>query len=256
MKNRYKKIMELCSEKMTTVEELVNYFHVSPSTIRRDLADLEDKGMITRVYGGAVIDPDQMIEESNEYKELSMVREKELIARYAASLVQDGDIVYIDPGTTTPRIVKYIGKKNVIIVTQSVDCLNEAKEKNFQVFAAGGYLKRRTNMLIGSETIESLSKMHFNIAFLGANGVHPLRGFTCSEEMESALKACAINRSIKAYICIDSSKFNKLTSGKFLDIEEANVITDRAPENFDCSRFKEVVFAEEVYRNMHRRTKG
>ena len=252
MKDRYKKILELCKDKIS-VNEIIDYFDVSASTIRRDLVDLEDMGLIIRNYGTVMINPDQSIEASNEYKALYMAKEKDLIARYAASLIKSEDIVYIDAGTTTSRIIEYISAKNIMIVTQSMDCLEQAKERNFKVFMNSGYYKRRTNALVSNETIKDLEKMSFNIAFMAGNGVHPLTGFTCPDEIESLMKSTVISRALKSYICIDSTKFNKFTASKFAELRKAHVITDRKIKDFDYSVFDEVVFVNNL--NSHKEKK-
>ncbi len=237
MKKRYQKIMEMCRDRMVTVEEMVEVFRVSPSTIRRDLVTMEEQGMITRVYGGAKINTQQIIEPNMYAKELSNAQEKENIARYAASLVSDGDIVYIDGGTTTSKIIKYITAKNVLIVTQGLNCIELAKQKGMSCYCAAGYLKARTDVLISNETIERIGELTFNISFVAANGCHPMAGFTSSEEMESNLKATVLKKSLKSYICLDSSKFNKITMSKFASLIGANVITDVLVDNFDYSIF-------------------
>lgn len=237
MKNRYRKIMEMCKERTVSVEEMAEVFGVSASTIRRDLVTMEDQGMITRVYGGAKINNEQIIEPNMNWKEMSMVNEKQNIARYAASLVSDGDIVFVDAGTTTSKIINYITARDVLIVTHGLNCVEYAKERNMNCYVPGGYLKRRTNVLVSNETIDRLNELTFNVAFVAANGCHPMSGFTCSDELESNLKATVIRKSLKHYICLDSSKFNKITMSRFASLVGAEVVTDRLVDNFDYSIF-------------------
>jgi DeoR family fructose operon transcriptional repressor len=81
----------------------------------------------------------------------------------------------------------------------------------------------------------------FHIAFIGANGIHPFTGFTCNDEMESNMKKAVIKQAINYYICMDSSKINKLNNVKVADAADTVWITDALTEDFDYSIFKQVV---------------
>ncbi|MBR0138495.1 MAG: DeoR/GlpR transcriptional regulator [Erysipelotrichaceae bacterium] len=244
MKNRYQKIMELCEEKTVSVEELAEILKVSPSTIRRDLAEMEDRSMITRVYGGAKINSEQIIEPNMSWKNIIMSEEKNRIARYAASLVKPGDIVFIDGGTTTDKIIDYITARDVLIITQGLNCIEKCIERKFRCYSFGGYVRERTNVLIGTEVIEKAKESIFNVAFVAANGVHPFTGFTCNDEMEGGLKEAIISRAMRSYICMDSSKINKLNKCKFADINQT-LITDVLVEDFDYSILKKTISVTE-----------
>ncbi len=241
MKNRYQEILKLCSDKVVSVEELANHFNVSASTIRRDLTVMEDKGMIIRVYGGAKANSDQVAEPNIDYKELFMTKEKESIAKMAASLVNDGDIIYVDAGTTTSKIIKYITARDILVVTQGTSCIQACLEKGFKCYVAGGYLKERTGIIVGNETINKIASMNYNIAFIGANAIHPYTGITTTDELEASMKSAAIDRSLKAFICADSSKFNKLSLIKFCDLKDANIITDELIEDFAYDKLASVI---------------
>ena len=241
MKNRYEKIMEICKDGVVSVEEMARIFKVSPSTIRRDLTYMEEKGMIVRVHGGAKINSDQIVEPNMSWKEISASEEKAYIARYAASLIKPGDIVYIDGGTTTSKIIDYITAKDALIVTPGINCIEKCNNRNLKCLCFGGYSRARTNVLISSEAIEKAKNSIFHIAFIAANGIHPFTGFTCSDEMESMMKKTVIQQSMEYYICMDSSKINKLNNIKVADAADSVWITDSLSDSFDYSIFKQVV---------------
>ena len=241
MKNRYNRIMEICKDGTVSVEELAQIFKVSQSTIRRDLTEMEEKGMIVRVHGGAKINDDQIVEPNMSYKEISMSEEKANIGRYAASLIHPGDIVYIDAGTTTSKIIDYITYKDVLIVTTGINCIEKCIERNLKCQCFGGYTRARTNVLISSEAIEKARNSMFHIAFVAANGVHPFTGFTCSDEMESGMKSVVLKQAIKSYICMDSSKINKLNNIKIADAADSVLITDKLVDGFDYSIFRQTI---------------
>lgn len=240
---RISEIFSIVETKGTvTVSELVEMFGVSEATIRRDLQKMEDKDMIKRHYGGAIISESQQRETSLYVRSLSQLDEKSSIAKYAASLIHEGDIVYIDAGSTTSLIIDYITAKNILVVTQAINNISKLIEKNIRCYAAGGYLKNRTSVIIGMDTIEALDKMKYSISFIAGNGVHPLTGFTATEEMEAKLKQTIIKNSLQFYVVMDSSKFNKLNALKFSEIKDTNVITNELIDDFDYNAFKKVIY--------------
>ena len=122
MNQRIEAIFKLCEEKTSvTVTELVERFHVSEATIRRDLQYMEDRNMVKRFYGGAILSNEQKSETSLSVRELSRTKEKLRIAKFAASFVKNGDTVYIDAGSTTSKIIDFIYAKDILVVTQGIN---------------------------------------------------------------------------------------------------------------------------------------
>ena len=228
-------------ENSVSVEELAQRFNVSLGTIRRDLQIMEDNNMIKRYYGGAVINTKEKNEKSVKTRDLMAVKEKQLIARYAASLIRDGDIVYLDAGSTTSKIIQYITAKDITVVTQGIHNITLLIQRGITCYSAGGFLKNNNEILVGDETVEKIRSMKFNITFLGANGVHPVTGFTTTDESEAKIKTAALKAGEKCYIMADSSKFGVLNFFRFANIDDASVITDNLIEGFDYSIFKELI---------------
>jgi DeoR family fructose operon transcriptional repressor len=216
-----------------TVTELADSLGVSEVTIRRDLLKMEDNHMLSRFYGGAKLNENQVKEKSLSVRKLYDNDIKKSLARFAASLIHDGDIVYIDGGSTTAGIVDFIRAKNILVVTQAINVLESLMEKNIRCFTASGFLKKNTSMIISADTTEIIKNMKFSIAFLGGNSVHPIYGHSASEDMEATLKRAVLQRSQETYVVVDSSKFNILTVPKFADLDEAYVITDEKISDFD-----------------------
>lgn len=244
---RISKIYELCEKNTTvTVEELARMFGVSDATIRRDLLEMEDQHMVTRFYGGAKINEEHVREKGYRISSLSHVDEKKSIGKYAATLIHDNDIVYIDSGSTTIHMIDYIFAKNIMVVTESISILDKLVDRNINCYVAGGNLRPNTGIIVGTETTEKIRSMHFNSVFLGANSVSYVTGFTTTNEPEAQLKAAALEKGVNKYILIDSSKFDKLNFFKFSDIKGVSVITDSRLEDFDYSIFDDVVFTDEL----------
>ena len=246
MNQRIEAIFKLCEEKTSvTVTELVERFHVSEATIRRDLQYMEDRNMIKRFYGGAILSNEQKSETSLSVRELSRTKEKLRIAKFAASFVKNGDTVYIDAGSTTSKINDFIYAKDILVVTQGINNVQKLVERNINCYMAGGFLKHQTSIIIGMETLERLQKMKFSISFVGCNGAHPMTGFATTEDMEARLKRTVLQNSLRSYIVADHSKFNKLTAIHFADFDEAGVITDQMNPEFDYGLLKEVHYMSE-----------
>lgn len=244
-KSRIGEIYKLLEErKSITTDELSEIFKISASTIRRDLSIMEEKHMVDRFYGGVRISEYQSKEPSLLVKNFYNNDCKKAIARFAASMVKDGDVVYIDGGTTTSEIISFIGRKDILIVTQAFNLFEKIADLKAKCLILTGYLKKNTQMIISKETIEQVSNINFDIAFIGGNSVHAVFGYSAADDMEAVLKSAVIQHSKKTYVLADSTKFKKLTSPQFAKLEQCNVITDELVDGFDYSRIPEVYYFE------------
>ena len=235
MKNRrWSRILELCEKQSAvTVQQLVKELQISEATVRRDLQNMENQGLLVRFHGGARMIDAQRLEKTMTMKSLLNVEEKEKISRCGASLIEDGQIVFLDAGTTTYNLIDYIEAKNITVVTTGIPHLTRLSQRNIKTFALSGFVKPSTVAVTGKETVHQISNMNFDIALLGANGVHPQAGFTTPEEYEGEVKTMAIHRAKKSYILADKSKFNKLCFVRFANLNEATVIIDEKIDDFD-----------------------
>ena len=138
---RYEKIMDyLNANTMASVNELVEITSSSAPTIRRDLTYLEEKGMLERIHGGATI---SQIEREEDYGEKSVrnLSKKIKIAQKAASMIEEGDIIFIDAGTTTYEMVPFISQQNLTIVTNGITLIEQLVRNGHQVHVLGGRIK-------------------------------------------------------------------------------------------------------------------
>jgi DeoR family fructose operon transcriptional repressor len=221
---RYDLIINYLKEKETaTVKELTEVTNSSEATIRRDLIELEKKALLKRVHGGATIIDDN-IELSMASKTSINKEEKEIIAKFAASLVNDGEYIFLDAGSTTFQIIKYLAKKNIKVVTNGIDHILELAKYNITSYVIGGQIKETTRALIGIEAYEQLLKHNFSRAFLGVNSLSYERGYSTPDTEEALIKKTVINLSKKSYVLADSSKFGKDTFCKFGELKDAKTI--------------------------------
>jgi len=227
---RYDEILKLLHGKgNVTVNELKDFLNASESTIRRDLNELHKQGKLVKVFGGAVLADSQFSsrEEVVSLREDVNKNEKIKIAKYAASLIQEDDFIYLDAGTTTGYMIDFISIKNVTFVTNAVSHGKRLAELGAKVILIGGELKSATEAIVGNEAYVNIQKYNFTIGFWGTNGVSRSAGFTTPEINEAMTKQCAMNRTKKKYVLCDHTKFHSVAPVTFADFDSATVITDQ-----------------------------
>jgi DeoR family transcriptional regulator, aga operon transcriptional repressor len=217
---RYAAILEqLHKTGSANVEELCKQLHVSVHTVRRDLEALHERGSLRRVHGGATpLEPffyepfrsDHSFQEQIE----SYTEEKRRIARVAASLVNEGDVVALTPGTTTTEIVRCLPmNRNLTVVTNTVNIAMElSKRKDIQVFVTGGALRGTWFSLVGPTATQYMSKVIIDTLFIGVNGIDATRGMTCYNTDEAELNRVMVQQARRRIVVADSSKFGVVAS--------------------------------------------
>lgn len=224
-------LRELAERRAASVADLCQVTGASEATIRRDLNALAKQGKLSKVHGGAVQLNGEFLSEEPEMsvKRGLHIPEKEQIAQYAARLIEDDDIVFLDGGSTVMRMTEHLKPTRALFVTNGVECAFWLLERGLRVYMLGGALKRDTASTVGAETMDALRRYNFTKAFLGAGGVTVEQGFTVPEPEDAALKALAAARARRVYMLVDSSKFGRVCAAVAFPVEEANIITDRAP---------------------------
>lgn len=230
---RHKLILkELKKKGSLTVLDLVSITKASESTIRRDLVELDNQGLLKRVHGGAVLieKANLAVENPLSERQLQNLEEKELIGKYASKLVEENDMVYIDAGSTTLKMIDYLTETKATYVTNGLLQAQVLAQKGFRVICLGGEIRGITGACVGSRTVQELNRYHFTKGFFGTNGVDVIGGFTTPDSEEAMIKEVAFNRCNMNYVLCDESKFNKLSPVYFGDINEAIIITDHCKE--------------------------
>lgn len=242
---RYQTILQILNEKnAVTVAELTQILNTSESTIRRDLATLDEMGKLNKVFGGAtsIKQTHGAIEDNVSSRETVMIEEKNLIAAYAAKLINDNDFVFIDAGTTTSRLVDYIKNNKATYVTNGITHARKLLQKGLTAYMIGGRIKPVTEAVVGAEGIRSILHFNFTKAFMGTNGIDIEAGFTTPDPEESLIKEKAIEKSYMAFVLADNTKFNRVCPVTFARLEKCCVITDSLPNRkfADYTVIKEV----------------
>jgi DeoR family galactitol utilization operon repressor len=208
-----------------TVAALAQDLGLSEVTIRGDLKELEDKGWLNRTRGGAA----PAIHRDIMERQRERPEQKNAIATAAAALVQDGDVIMIEAGTTTALIARYLmGKRDIHIVTNSTLVFSYARmNPNLQITMTGGEFRRPTESLVGPIALQTIARLNVRLAFVGTDGFTLERGITThlmeGAEIVKAMKAHAETTALVA----DSSKYGKLGFSTVLPLSDLDlIITD------------------------------
>ena len=215
---------------------------VSESTVRRDLKTMEKEGEITLLRGGGACLKRGSYEVPVLSKKSKNVKQKEGIAKVAASLVNDGDSIYIDSGSTALDMVKYLKDKNITVVTTNALICSELQSSNIKCIIAGGEINITTASIRGITTNNFLKSYYFDKAFVGISGFSKEAGFNTPDLLEAEKKRIVCKNSGKAYIVADSSKSGKNTLCKVLDLEQATLICDKVTDVVEAAA--EYIIAE------------
>lgn len=242
---RHENILNILKKnRVVTVVELVELLKTSESTIRRDLNYLHNQGKLNKVHGGATL-KDYILdnkEEVNIIKKGLNIEEKTAIAKFAATLVNDNDLIYIDAGTTTELMIDFIKDSKATFITNGIGQAKKLIQNNCKAYILGGELKVTTEAIVGSEAVSSLRKYNFTKGFFGTNGVHKDKGFTTPDISEALVKEEAVSKCHKAFILCDGSKFDVISSVTFAGIKKGTIITTKDV----CENYKKYTKVLEV----------
>lgn len=228
---RHQYILRVLEERRAvTVIDLTKELSTSESTIRRDLNALAKMGKLNKVHGGATyLEPKTSIthEEQLEIRRRFYSSKKDSIGRYAASLIEPEDFVYIDAGTTTASMIPYLEETNAIYVTNAMDIASKLVRRGFTTYTVAGRIRKITEAIVGSEAERSICHYHFTKGFFGTNGISKEAGYSTPDIEEARMKELAMQHSYQSFILADSSKFSNNSSVTFGNLSDASIITDK-----------------------------
>lgn len=217
----------LAQNGVVKIQTFVENTDSSESTIRRDLALLEEKGMLKRIHGGAILPYSKIDEPNIQDKVTKNLQDKRKIGELAASTVRAGDCIYLDAGSTVAEMLPFLVEQKVVIVTNGLMHIDALATANITTYLIGGRVKANTKAIVGSVAQENLKKYCFDKCFLGMNGIDLELGFTTPDPEEAILKKTAIELSEEAYVLADNSKFSETFFSKVADVSEATIITNQ-----------------------------
>lgn len=228
--DRWIEILEyLKIKKFATVEEMMEKFKISRSTLRRDLIAMEERGHIKRTRGGAELV--EQIKDNIEWVNLAEIfknnkDDKIKIAKKASEFIKDNDVIFIDSGSTCYYMIDYINAKNITVVTNGILHIQKLMAKGINTYILGGYAKPEQNLIIGEDIVSKIKVMNFDLAFLGTMGIDSKSGFTTELLNDGEVKRAVINSADRCFILADKTKFNMRRFYTYGEFSEATVITD------------------------------
>lgn len=232
--DRIYRILEILRTRgASPIHVLAETLGVSHMTVRRDIEPLVEGGRVVKYHGGVRIgDREGTAAYDLRRAESQHRQEKELIARFAAELIEPGDTVFIDAGTTTEMIARVLPPQyNLTVVTTALNIINIAAAiPGTRVISTGGEYHESSGVFDAPEAIALLSRIRITRAFLSANAVQFELGVTCSNQFEVASKRQAMQSSLEKNLVIDSSKMGHVVSAHFAEIHEFDRIVMNRPD--------------------------
>ena len=230
---------KLQTEKKVVVSELSQLYEVSEETIRRDLDKLEKEGLAIKSYGGAVINEDVSIDLPFNIRKNQNVSGKQKMAEIAASLVQEGDHIFLDASTTAVFVAKALKEKERL--TNSMEILLELSDvSGWNIISTGGVMKEGYLAFLGSRTEESIRSYYVDKVIISCKALDHEWGIMESKESFGTTKKAMIASGREKILVVDSTKFDQTAfsvAGKLRDVDV--VVTDRKPSDKWMGYFKD-----------------
>ncbi len=217
------------TEGRVLVGELSRELGISQITIRKDLEYLQSRGLVQRAHGGALLpQPGALFDPSFPEKQNRNSEQKQRIAAAAATMVEEGQCVILDSGTTTTLIAQALKRfAHLTVVTNAINIAAELTGTDFEVILTGGTLRKDSYSLVGPLAEEVLDEMHADILFLGVDGFDLETGVTTPNVLESRVNRAMVRSAKKVVVVCDSTKFSRRSFSRIVPLSAIHhVITD------------------------------
>ena len=232
-KERHDMIFNMVKDRRyCTVHFLSAQLCVAPITIRRDLIELEAAGLITRCHGGATVPSYENREVPFEVRYKNHFSAKEKLAKKAAQLIREGDVVFLDASSTVSHMTEYLTpEQNLTVITNSTMVAQRLKEKRIRCYLTGGAPVENSYALVGSIAQQTISGLYANICFFSAQGIDENGVISDQSEAESALRRLMLQNAERQIFLFDSSKYGKRFAFRICSTDAiTQVITDLETE--------------------------
>jgi DeoR/GlpR family transcriptional regulator of sugar metabolism len=199
-------------------------WRLSEDTIRRDLRELASLGLLQRVHGGAL--PSSPTETALAERRLRSVDEKRRLGQEAARLVEPGQTVFVDGGTTNLELINALRPELEITVVTHSPTIAHALESHpgVKVIMLGGRLYRRSMVCVGAETALAISRFRFDLCFLGVTAIRKSEGLMTDDFEEAGIKRAFLQQSSEAVSLITMDKLNAASPQKIADVSALSVV--------------------------------
>ncbi len=233
--SRRQKVFELLIQNPEIkADELAELLGVSVVTIRRDMRVLEEEKRIQRFYGGAKVTE----KKEDQIDEVSLYRE--LIARYAATLIESGDTIFINTSRNALELIKYVESENVTVITNNGKAINHEKANGVNIILTGGELRYPKEAMVGDFAVQNLQNIFARKTFVGCSGISASIGMTTEIINEVNVNQLMIDHAAQGvYILADHTKIGKNSSFTSCGIEKIqHLITDELAPEEELEKFR------------------
>lgn len=222
------------TEKKVIVSELSTSFGVTEETIRRDLEKLEKEGLLTRTFGGAVLNTDNQREGIHFYRRAAIqVEEKRKMAAAFSDILKDKVTIAADASTSVMEAVKQIrDSRDITLLTTSTAVFHELSDTEINILSTGGVFNRNTLSLQGAVAKENARKYHVDILLISCKGIDIEKGAMDSKEAEAEVKKVMLNQAGEVALFADHTKFDKTAFTHLSDWDRIDyLVTDQKPQD-------------------------
>ena len=241
---KMKTLERIESQRKVTVAELCAVFHVSAATIRNDLRDLETAGLLIRTHGGAMVKSKTGMEQDMTQRGVQHLAEKRRIAEAASRLVEDGDTLMLDTGSTTFELALLLGhKQDITVVTNDlVIALALEGSPTVRVVFMGGIVRKNYHctVIYGSAGRDILAGLSVDKAFMALNSFSLDKGASTPDINHAETKKLMMSIAAKVILLFDSSKFGRSSFALFAPLESIDTIVTDAIGAHECARLEEM----------------
>jgi DeoR family fructose operon transcriptional repressor len=219
----------MAAHKIVATADLTELLEVSEATVRRDLEWLEGRGLVERTHGGAILSERINLEPEYQQRAIRQIDEKRRIGSLAASLIDDGDIIFVNSGTTTTQLIRHIRSDlDVTVITNNLIAALETGEVDFEILLLGGSFQPKSNSVAGRFAIQNLTQVYANKAFIGIDGMSIKHGCTVPSNAEVEIIHLMLERTQGSVIVLaDHSKWGVVSNFEVASIYKINkLVTD------------------------------
>lgn len=220
----------LAANRIVSTAYLCELLGVSDATIRRDLEWLEEEGLIERTHGGAILSQRLNYEQAYQLRAQTATEEKIQIGALAASMIEDGDIIFINSGTTTTQVIRHIPvNADVTVITNNLIAALEVGEVDYEIILVGGEFQPKSHSVAGRFAVNNLSQVYASKAFIGVDGISLKYGYTIPSNAEAEVVRLMLERTHgPVYVVADHNKWGVVSNFEIAPVHHIpRLITDR-----------------------------
>lgn len=237
---RHQRILSmLAASRQVSANDLAEMLSVSRETVRRDLLDLEKTGQVNRVHGGAVL-PEPRTEEPFRQRMTVQLRAKSEIARKAAGLIQPGQTILVDAGTTTAIFARELAKlSGVSVITNSLDVATTLQGAGKEALLLGGRMLADVPATVGELTLSEIRRFSVDLCFSAPVAVHPVKGAFFYDLQEAEIAIAMASQSSRSIILADQSKLGETSRVRSWEPGEiGTLVTNKAATTEQIAAFR------------------